>query len=111
MARRFWGSLALSVPVIFLGMSEMLPGQPVQRRTCRWRTCTRGQAPRAPGREGAGGRMGLPSTVWKVRTIASRPVGVGTYSNFNAVTMSTLTRSGDRLVSLTPLMALDPPAG
>jgi P-type Cu+ transporter len=31
MARRFWVSLALSVPVIFLGMSEMLPGQPVQR--------------------------------------------------------------------------------
>ncbi|MDY7227124.1 heavy metal translocating P-type ATPase [Hyalangium rubrum] len=31
MTRRFWGSLVLSVPVVFLGMSEMLPGQPVQR--------------------------------------------------------------------------------
>jgi Cu+-exporting ATPase len=31
MTRRFWVSLALSVPVVFLGMSEMLPGQPVQR--------------------------------------------------------------------------------
>jgi Cu+-exporting ATPase len=31
MTRRFWASLALTVPVVFLGMSEMLPGQPVQR--------------------------------------------------------------------------------
>jgi len=31
MTRRFWVSLALAVPVVFLGMSEMLPGQPVQR--------------------------------------------------------------------------------
>ncbi|MBN1207526.1 MAG: heavy metal translocating P-type ATPase [Myxococcaceae bacterium] len=31
MTRRFWSSLVLSVPVIFLGMSDLLPGQPVQR--------------------------------------------------------------------------------
>ncbi len=31
MTRRFWVSLALSIPVVFLGMSEMVPGQPVQR--------------------------------------------------------------------------------
>jgi Cu+-exporting ATPase len=31
MTRRFWLSLALTVPVVFLGMSEMMPGQPVQR--------------------------------------------------------------------------------
>jgi Cu+-exporting ATPase len=30
MTRRFWVSLALTVPVFFLAMSEMLPGQPVQ---------------------------------------------------------------------------------
>ncbi len=31
MTRRFWVSLALTVPVIVLGMSDVLPGQPVQR--------------------------------------------------------------------------------
>jgi Cu+-exporting ATPase len=31
MTRRFWLSLALSVPLLALAMSEMLPGQPVQR--------------------------------------------------------------------------------
>lgn len=31
MTRRFWISLVLSVPVLFLAMSEMIPGQPVQR--------------------------------------------------------------------------------
>ncbi|MFQ6028949.1 MAG: heavy metal translocating P-type ATPase [Dehalococcoidia bacterium] len=30
MARRFWISLVFSVPVLFLAMSEMIPGQPVQ---------------------------------------------------------------------------------
>ena len=30
MTRRFWISLVLSVPVLLLAMSEMLPGQPVQ---------------------------------------------------------------------------------
>ena len=30
MTRRFWVSLALSLPVLFLAMSEMIPGQPVQ---------------------------------------------------------------------------------
>ncbi len=30
MTRRFWVSLALSAPVLFLGMSAMIPGQPVQ---------------------------------------------------------------------------------
>ncbi|HEX2712657.1 MAG TPA: heavy metal translocating P-type ATPase, partial [Candidatus Acidoferrales bacterium] len=30
MARRFWASLALTAPVLFLAMSEMLPGRPVQ---------------------------------------------------------------------------------
>ena len=29
MSRRFWLSLALAVPVLFLAMSEMIPGQPV----------------------------------------------------------------------------------
>lgn len=32
MTRRFWVSLALTVPVVFLGMSDLLPGQPVQQR-------------------------------------------------------------------------------
>ncbi len=32
MTRRFWVSLALSIPVVFLGMSDLLPGQPVQQR-------------------------------------------------------------------------------
>ncbi|WP_263451655.1 heavy metal translocating P-type ATPase [Hyalangium gracile] len=32
MTRRLWVSLALSVPVVFLGMSDLLPGQPVQRQ-------------------------------------------------------------------------------
>jgi P-type Cu+ transporter len=31
MARRFWVSLALTIPVLFLGMSDAIPGQPVQR--------------------------------------------------------------------------------
>lgn len=31
MTRRFWMSLALTAPVLFLAMSEMIPGQPVQR--------------------------------------------------------------------------------
>jgi Cu+-exporting ATPase len=31
MTRRFWVSLALSAPVFFLAMSDMIPGQPVQR--------------------------------------------------------------------------------
>ena len=30
MTRRFWWSVALSLPVLFLAMSEMIPGQPVQ---------------------------------------------------------------------------------
>ena len=32
MARRFWVSLVLTVPVVFLGMSDLLPGQPLQQR-------------------------------------------------------------------------------
>ncbi|MBI3611394.1 MAG: heavy metal translocating P-type ATPase [Nitrospirae bacterium] len=31
MTRRFWLSLTLTVPLLFLGMSWMIPGQPVQR--------------------------------------------------------------------------------
>src|SRR6516164_9064112 len=31
MTRRFWVSVALAVPLLFLAMSEMIPGQPVQR--------------------------------------------------------------------------------
>jgi Cu+-exporting ATPase len=31
MSRRFWLSLVFSVPLLFLGMSEMLPGMPVHR--------------------------------------------------------------------------------
>ena len=31
MTRRFWISLVLSVPVLFLAMSELIPGQPVQQ--------------------------------------------------------------------------------
>lgn len=31
MTRRFWASLALTVPVLFLGMSDLLPGQPVRQ--------------------------------------------------------------------------------
>lgn len=30
MTRRFWISLVLTLPVVFLGMSDMIPGQPVQ---------------------------------------------------------------------------------
>ena len=30
MTRRFWISLALTVPIFFLAMSEMIPGEPVQ---------------------------------------------------------------------------------
>jgi Cu+-exporting ATPase len=32
MTRRFWVSLALTLPVFVLGMSEMIPGQPLQQR-------------------------------------------------------------------------------
>jgi Cu+-exporting ATPase len=31
MSRRFWVSLVLSVPVLFLAMSDLIPGQPVQQ--------------------------------------------------------------------------------
>ncbi len=31
MTRRFWVCAALTLPLLFLGMSEMIPGQPVQR--------------------------------------------------------------------------------
>jgi len=31
MTRRFWTSLALTIPVLFLGMSDLIPGQPIQR--------------------------------------------------------------------------------
>lgn len=31
MTRRFWVSVALSVPVLFLGMSTIIPGQPIQQ--------------------------------------------------------------------------------
>jgi P-type Cu+ transporter len=31
MTRRFWASVALAIPVIALGMSDLIPGQPVQR--------------------------------------------------------------------------------
>ncbi len=31
MTRRFWVSVALTVPLLFLAMSEIIPGQPVQR--------------------------------------------------------------------------------
>ncbi len=31
MTRRFWASVALAIPVVALGMSDMIPGQPVQR--------------------------------------------------------------------------------
>jgi Cu+-exporting ATPase len=31
MTRRFWVSVVLSVPIVFFAMSEMIPGQPVQR--------------------------------------------------------------------------------
>jgi len=31
MTRRFWVSVALAIPVLFLGMSDLIPGQPVQR--------------------------------------------------------------------------------
>jgi Cu+-exporting ATPase len=40
MTRRFWVSVALAIPVLFLGMSDVIPGQPVQRilsmRTIGW---------------------------------------------------------------------------
>ena len=40
MTRRFWFGLVLSVPVLFLAMSDMIPGQPVQanfpQRTLIW---------------------------------------------------------------------------
>jgi Cu+-exporting ATPase len=31
MSRRFWVSLALTIPVLILGMSDLIPGQPIQR--------------------------------------------------------------------------------
>jgi Cu+-exporting ATPase len=40
MTRRFWVSVALTVPVLILGMSDLIPGQPLQRflsmRTIGW---------------------------------------------------------------------------
>ncbi len=36
MSRRFWVSLVFTVPVFLLGMSEFLPGMPVQRALGRW---------------------------------------------------------------------------
>jgi len=40
MTRRFWGSVALAIPVVALGMSDLVPGQPVQHllsmRTVGW---------------------------------------------------------------------------
>jgi len=30
MTRRFWASVALTIPVLLLGMSDMIPGQPIQ---------------------------------------------------------------------------------
>jgi len=36
MSRRFWLSLVFTVPVFLLGMSEFLPGMPVQRALGRW---------------------------------------------------------------------------
>ncbi|MGA8142575.1 MAG: heavy metal translocating P-type ATPase [Candidatus Acidiferrales bacterium] len=40
MTRRFWTSVTLTVPVLILGMSDLIPGQPVQRflsmRTIGW---------------------------------------------------------------------------
>ncbi|PTL81795.1 heavy metal translocating P-type ATPase [Vitiosangium sp. GDMCC 1.1324] len=36
MTRRFWVGVVLSVPLLFLGMSEMIPGQPVQRALDSW---------------------------------------------------------------------------
>jgi Cu+-exporting ATPase len=31
MTRRFWGSLVLTLPIFSIAMSEMIPGQPLQR--------------------------------------------------------------------------------
>ena len=36
MSRRFWASLALTAPVFALGMSDLLPGMPVQRALGPW---------------------------------------------------------------------------
>lgn len=36
MTKRFWGSLAMTIPSVFLAMSEMLPGQPVQHWFSVW---------------------------------------------------------------------------
>jgi Cu+-exporting ATPase len=36
MSRRFWASLIFTVPVFLLGMSELLPGMPVQHALGRW---------------------------------------------------------------------------
>src|ERR1700674_3851349 len=36
MSRRFWVSLVFTVPVFLLGMSDFLPGMPVQHALGRW---------------------------------------------------------------------------
>src|SRR5207302_7532517 len=36
MTRRFWWSLVFTVPLFLVGMSEFLPGMPVQRALGRW---------------------------------------------------------------------------
>jgi Cu+-exporting ATPase len=36
MTRRFWIGVALSAPIVFLAMSEFIPGQPVQRTISPW---------------------------------------------------------------------------
>ncbi|MFL5394281.1 MAG: heavy metal translocating P-type ATPase [Myxococcales bacterium] len=36
MNRRFWTSLLFSVPILFLAMSDLLPGMPIQRAFGRW---------------------------------------------------------------------------
>ncbi|HVI22720.1 MAG TPA: heavy metal translocating P-type ATPase, partial [Myxococcales bacterium] len=36
MNRRFWTSLLFSVPILFLAMSDLLPGMPIQRALGRW---------------------------------------------------------------------------
>jgi P-type Cu+ transporter len=36
MTRRFWISVALTVPLVFLAISDMIPGQPVQHALGRW---------------------------------------------------------------------------
>ncbi|HZX65549.1 MAG TPA: heavy metal translocating P-type ATPase [Myxococcales bacterium] len=36
MNRRFWTSLLFSIPILFLAMSDLLPGMPIQRALGRW---------------------------------------------------------------------------